>query len=241
MYRFYYITALPIIEEVCNVYRRMSHAAMRAGREPEGATLVAVSKGFGSDAVKEAYDAGLRAFGESRVQEAADKIAALRGLNIQWHLIGHLQKNKAKRAVELFDLIHSVDSVELMELLNKYAAASDKVQRALIEVSIAGEETKHGVGEEDIVGLLNAARNMKNLKIEGLMTIPPYFEDPEGSRPYYKRLKALADKYSLGEASMGMTNDFEVAMEEGATIVRVGTAIFGPRTRHLTRKAEQAG
>lgn len=229
--RFYYINALAIIDNVSMVYKRLSHAAMRAGRNPEDIRLVAVSKTVEAERLREAVETGQRIFGESRVQEAAEKIAELAGLNIEWHMIGHLQKNKAKKAVELFEMIQSVDSLELMSLLNGYAAASGKVQRALIEVNMAGEASKHGVPEAEVDALLKKAEGMNNLRIEGLMGIPPYFEDSEGSRPYYKKLRGLSERYKLRELSMGMTHDFEVAIEEGATMVRVGTAIFGERPR----------
>jgi hypothetical protein len=222
---------LSLLEDVSGIYKRMSHAAMRAGRDPGEVRLVAVTKTVGPGMIKEAYDLGLRAFGESRVQEAEGKIEALKGLAAEWHLIGHLQRNKAKKAVALFDLIHSVDSVELMAILNKNAAESGKIQRVLIQVNIAGERQKHGVGEAETDNLVSEAAGMKNIRVEGLMTIPPYTEDPEGSRPYYRRLRELVDKNGLREASMGMTHDFEVAIEEGATLVRVGTAIFGERRK----------
>lgn len=229
--RFYYINALAIIDNVSGVYKRMSHAAMRAGRDPAGVRLIAVSKTVDAGRLREAFDAGQRIFGESRLQEAMEKADELKGLNIEWHMIGHLQKNKARKAVGLFEVIHSVDSAELAGLIDKYAFEAGKTQRGLIEVSLAGEETKHGVGEADIEGLLRTAEGLRNIRIEGLMTIPPYFENPEGSRPYYRRLRELVDKFGLREASMGMTHDFEVAIEEGATMVRVGTAIFGERNK----------
>jgi hypothetical protein len=228
--RYYYITNLTeLIDRISTVYKRMSHAAMRAGRNPEDVRLVAVTKFVDASRIKEAFDAGLRVFGESRVQEAQEKVAELQGLNIQWHMVGHLQKNKAKAAVGIFDLIHSLDSVELMELVNKYADKLGKVQKGLIQVKLSEEESKFGISENEVEELLEAAKGMKNLKIEGLMTIPPFFDDPELARPYYRRLKELGDRFGLPELSMGMTNDFEIAIEEGATMVRVGTAIFGER------------
>lgn len=220
---------MPVLENVSLIYKRMSHAAMRAGRGPEEVVLVAVTKTVEAGKIREAVEAGLRVFGESRVQEAAGKAAELEGLNIKWHMVGHLQKNKAAAAVEIFDLIHSLDSVGLAGLLDRHAGRRGKLQRALIQVNLASEESKHGVGEDEVKGLLKAAEGMENLRIEGLMTIPPFFDDPEEARPFYRRLKALADRYGLRELSMGMTNDFEVAIEEGATMVRIGTAVFGER------------
>jgi hypothetical protein len=221
------------------VRRAMERAAGRAGRPPAEITLLAVSKAVGAGAVREAFEAGINAFGESRVQEAGRKMAALGGLGISWHFIGHLQTNKARAAASGgFELIHSVDSVKLLRELDRHAAAVGpfgKIQLALVEVKLSHEETKHGVSPEKMDEVLAASEGMKNVRIEGLMTIPPYFEDPEESRPYYRRLRELRDAYqvegfSLPVLSMGMSHDFEVAIEEGATIIRVGTAIFGQRT-----------
>ena len=188
--------------------------------------------------IKEAVSLGLRIFGENRVQEAQKKIEQCReqcaDCQVEWHMIGHLQKNKAKTAVRLFDLIHSIDSVGLAEEVNTCAAKENKVQRVLIEVKLSAEESKYGVPRKDLMGLIGAAADMKNLKLEGLMTIPPFFDDPEMARPFFRELKGLRDNaaqngYALPELSMGMTNDFEVAILEGATMVRIGTGIFGER------------
>jgi pyridoxal phosphate enzyme (YggS family) len=214
---------------------------MRAGRSPDEVKLIAVTKTIGIETIKEAIDAGLRIFGENRVQEAQKKISNLKSQisksKIEWHLIGHLQSNKAKYAVKLFDLIHSVDSIELAEELNKQAEKIGKIQRVLVQVKLSEEETKHGISEENLMPLLERINKLKNLKPEGLMTMPPYFENPEDARPYFKRLREIRDNinslrithYALRELSMGMSNDFEVAIEEGATMVRIGTAIFGQR------------
>lgn len=241
-YRYYYITALAVLENVVNIYKRMSHAAMRADRNPEEVTLIAVTKLVPAAKIKEAVDAGQRIFGESKVQEAAEKVEELKESWVaggrcpfRWHMVGHLQKNKVKKAVEIFDLIHSVDSFELMKLINRQAADSGKIQRVLVQVNLAREESKFGVRADEVKGFLEAAEGMENLKIEGLMTIPPFFDDPEGSRPFYRRLKELAGNYGLKELSMGMTGDFEAAIEEGATMVRVGTAIFGERPVKVQR------
>lgn len=220
--------------------KRISHAAMRAGRNPEEIKLIAVTKNVNIDTIKEAIDSGLRIFGENRVQEAIKKVSVIgcqaSGSNIQWHLIGHLQKNKTKYAVQLFDLIHSVDSIELAEELNKQAEKIGKVQRILIQVKLSEEETKHGVLEKDLEPLLEKIKSLRHLKLEGLMTMPPYVEDVEKVRPYFRRLKEIRDRcqdlgFHLPELSMGMSNDFEVAIEEGATMVRIGTAIFGERDK----------
>ncbi|HSW61710.1 MAG TPA: YggS family pyridoxal phosphate-dependent enzyme [Dissulfurispiraceae bacterium] len=229
-----------ILTSASEVLRKMSHAAMRAGRQPDAVRLVAVSKSVPPERILEAMEAGLRVFGESRVQEARDKIALLREPShefsgVQWHLIGHLQKNKAKQAIRLFDLIHSVDSVELADELNRHAADHGKVQRVLVEVKLSEEDTKQGIVESDLDALIAHIRQCANLKLEGLMTMPPYDPDPEKARPYFHRLRELraqAEKKGavLPELSMGMSHDFGVAIEEGATMVRVGTAIFGGRS-----------
>ncbi|HCZ11968.1 MAG TPA: YggS family pyridoxal phosphate-dependent enzyme [Nitrospiraceae bacterium] len=227
-----------MIESASIILKKMSHAAMRAGRCPSEIKLIAVTKTVSTEAVKEAVNAGLRIFGENRVQEAQKKISDLRfeisNSRIEWHLIGHLQKNKAKYAVQLFDLIHTVDSIDLAEELNRQAGKAGKIQRILIQVKLSEEETKHGVPEKDLMPLLEKIKGLRNLKLEGLMTMPPYFEDAEKARPYFKRLREIRDEadkkgYRLPELSMGMSGDFEVAIEEGATMVRIGTAIFGER------------
>lgn len=212
---------------------------MRAGRNPEDIKLIAVTKTVSIEKVKQAVDAGLRIFGESRVQEAQKKVMSneLRAMseNLSWHLIGHLQKNKAKVAVELFDLIHSVDSAELAEAINKHAEKLGKTQEILVQVKLSSETTKHGILKDNLISLINEIKKMKHLKVKGLMTIPPYFDESGMARPYFKEIRKLRDEvemngFKLPELSMGMTNDFEVAIEEGATMVRIGTAIFGDRT-----------
>lgn len=211
-------------------------AAKRAGRDPASVALVAVTKTVGPERVREAVAAGAAVLGENRVQEAREKIELL-GPIARWHLIGTLQKNKAKYAVRLFDLIHSVDSVELARELDRQAARTGKVQDVLIEVNIAGEASKTGAAHRDAAALVREAAALPNIRVLGLMAVPPYAEDPEASRPYFRRLRDLRDaiiketdpEMSLRELSMGMSGDFEVAVEEGATLVRVGTAIFGER------------
>ena len=218
-----------MLESISDIYKRISHAAMRGGRSPDEVRLVAVSKTVGADAVREAHEAGQRIFGESKVQEAQKKAGELGELNIKWHMVGHLQRNKARHAVGLFELIHSVDSVALLEEIDKQAAKKNIVQSVLLQVKLADEDTKSGAGERELEGLVSRAGGLKNIKVEGLMTIPPFYDEPEGARPYFKRLRELNEKYGFQELSMGMTGDFEVAIEEGATLVRVGTAIFGER------------
>ncbi len=227
-----------LLENIKNIYRKISSAAIRSGRSPFDVKLVAVTKTVSLEKIQEAVDLGLRLFGENRVQEAQKKIefckAHCKDSTIEWHLIGHLQKNKAKTAVHLFDVIQTVDSIELAELINKYAEKQGKTQRILIQVKLSEEETKHGVPKEYLGHLIKAIAKFKNLRLEGLMTMPPFFDDPDRSRPYFQKLRALRDKaedseMKLPELSMGMTNDFEVAILEGATIVRIGTAIFGER------------
>jgi PLP dependent protein len=227
-----------LCDNISDISDRISKAAARAGRRPEEIRLVAVSKTVGADAVFEAIEAGQTIFGENRVQEAMDKIATLKpkisNPEVEWHLIGHLQRNKARYAAGLFSLIHSVDSIALADELHRQAEKENVVQKLLVEVKLSEEETKHGCDEETLESLLIHIRGLKNLRVEGLMTIPPYFADPETARPYFRRLRELRDGlndrgFHLPELSMGMSNDFEVAIEEGATLVRVGTAIFGER------------
>lgn len=228
-----------LIDSISTVYKRISHAAIRAGRDPEEVTLIAVTKTVTVHQIKEAMDAGLRTFGENRVQEAKAKIEELSAgrtmPSVSWHLIGHLQKNKAKYAVRLFDLVHSLDSTGLAEELNSQAEKIGKVQEVLVEVKLSSEETKHGVARTELPELLKMVRTMEHLRLRGLMTVPPFFEHPEEARPYFRELRELRDGadaagHPLPELSMGMSNDFEVAIEEGATMVRIGTAIFGERS-----------
>lgn len=218
------------------VMDRIAAAAKRAGRDPVSVKLVVVTKTVSGEKVREAVSAGARVLGENRVQEAKEKIGAL-GKIADWHLIGHLQTNKAKYAVRLFDLIHSVDTVDLARELDKQAAKIGKVQEVLIEVSIAGEAAKAGVAVSGTGALVREAARLRNLSIKGLMTVPPFLDDPGEVRPYFRRLRELAESIArenipgvaMQELSMGMSHDFEIAIEEGATMVRVGTAIFGER------------
>jgi pyridoxal phosphate enzyme (YggS family) len=236
-----------ISENIKRLYRAISHAAMRAGREPHDVRLIAVTKNVAADAVIKALEIGLRDFGESRIQEFRGKYEEIterlgssaggqKGYKMRWHLIGHLQKNKAKVAVEFFDLIHSVDSAELADLLNRSAEKINKTQSIMLQVKLSSEESKYGIEKNKTEEILRYIEGMKNLRIEGLMTIPPYFDDPQKVRPYFRELREIRDDaeangFRLPELSMGMSHDFEVAVEEGATMVRVGTAIFGERRR----------
>ena len=216
---------------------RIREAAVACGRDPETVRLVAVSKTVPADRVLAAIKAGAADLGENYVQEAREKIEALRGERVSWHFIGHLQSNKARYAVKLFDLIHSVDSLKLAKELNKRAGAIGKAQKILIQVNISGEQTKSGIETERAVDLIRQIASLESLTICGLMTMPPYFNAPDRVRPYFKALKGLQDMIrkeaipglQMTELSMGMSGDFEAAIKEGATLVRIGTAIFGER------------
>jgi len=227
---------MSIADNIKTVMDRIASAAKQAGRDPASVRLVVVTKTIDHERIKEAAGAGATIFGENRVQEAKEKIEKL-GNIASWHLIGHLQVNKAKHAVKLFDLIHSVDNRELASEINKQAAKIGKVQNVLVEVNIAGEASKAGMAVKEAPTLVREIAGLKHITIQGLMTMPPYSENPEDSRPYFCVLKELAQSItregipgvSLKELSMGMSGDFEIAIEEGATMVRVGTAIFGER------------
>jgi hypothetical protein len=228
-----------IAKRVAAVRERIARAAARAGRRETDVLLVAISKTHPAEAVRAAFDAGVRDFGENRVQEAERKIAAtadLRAAGLRWHLVGHLQGNKARKAAPLFDRIHSVDSVDLLRRLDRIAAESGRGVRALVQVDLAGEATKFGLPENTLLAALEVARDLLSVRVEGLMILPPWSEDPEASRPWFRRLRELRDAASSrgllagAELSMGMSHDLEVAIEEGATLVRVGTAIFGERS-----------
>lgn len=231
-----------IAKNLQHIQDRIIESAKRSGRDPGNIKLVAVSKTVALEKIIEALNAGVLIFGENRVQEAQNKIRSqelgVRSDKIEWHLIGNLQKNKTRTAVDLFDLIHSVDSAALAEDINRHAQKIGKIQRILLQVKLVDEETKHGVREQDLNDLLDKVARMDHIQLEGLMTIPPYFDDPEKTRPHFRKLRQLADEaiakgYPVKELSMGMSNDFEVAIEEGATMVRVGTAIFGERDYKL--------
>lgn len=222
-----------IRDRLAAVQERIGAAASRVGRDATSVRLVAVSKMMPVDVIRRALDAGVTTLGENRVQEANAKISLLPGL-ATWHLVGHLQTNKAKLAVQLFEMIHSLDSLKLAQDLDKHGRQLNTVVRCLVEVNLGSEESKSGITEEEVRALLEGAKLLPNLRIEGLMAIPPFIPDAEGVRPFFRRLRNVRDKlegegWRLPELSMGMTHDFEVAIEEGATLVRIGTAIFGAR------------
>jgi pyridoxal phosphate enzyme (YggS family) len=225
---------MPTVKEnLLRVMERIEKAAQKVRRNPNEIKLVAVSKTVEVARIMEAIEAGVSILGENYVQEAQKKIEEI-GRPVSWHFIGHLQTNKAKYAIRLFDMIHSLDSVPLAEELNRRAEQADRVMKVMIEVNLSKEATKFGTDEEVVVNLAKRVQNLNHLSLEGLMTMPPYFDSPELSRPYYIALRALKERMvkegiPMKDLSMGMSNDFEIAIEEGATYVRVGTAIFGPR------------
>ena len=227
-----------IRDNLLMVLDRMDQAAKRAGRDPEEIKLVTVSKTVEPARIREAIEAGVTILGENYVQEARRKIEEI-GHGIQWHMIGHLQTNKAKYAVSLFDYVHSIDGISLAREIDRRAAQKGRRVRALVEVNLSGETSKFGIDPEDVMELIQHVASLKHISIEGLMTMPPYFNDPERARPYFVGLRELRDRVRrekieglrMDELSMGMSGDFEAAIEEGATMIRVGTAIFGER-RH---------
>jgi len=226
-----------IADNIVRVQERIAAACARAGRRPEEVKLVAVSKTVPPERIRQAYDAGLRDFGENRVQEASAKRPPLADLDATWHLVGHLQTNKARHARELFQYIHSVDSLRLAEKLDNAAVPSHGRLPVLLEVNLGEEPSKSGARGGEVLQLAEGVGLLPTLELCGLMVIPPFFENPEQARPFFRRLRELAEMIksrnlpgvSMGELSMGMSHDFEVAIEEGATMVRIGTAIFGPR------------
>jgi PLP dependent protein len=231
-----------IPENIAHIRERIAAAAFRAGRNPSDIALMAVTKTHPPDRIREAYKAGLRLFGENRVQEFSEKSPALRDLpGAEWHMIGHLQSNKAQKAAELFASVDSVDSVRLAQKLNQAAEQYGKKLAVLIEINVGEEAAKSGVapGAEELEELLNKAPEFAHLEFRGLMTVPPFTENPEHARPYFRQLRELRDRIaarnlpgvSMGVLSMGMSHDFDVAIEEGSTQVRVGTAIFGERPK----------
>lgn len=233
---------MSIAENIAEVRERILAAALRARRDPDTIALMAVSKTFSASHIREAYEGGIRMFGENRVQEFAGKAEAVRDLQqARWHMIGHLQSNKAGKAAELFDAVDSVDSLKLAEKLNDAARSVGKKLAVLVEVNVGGEAAKTGVGPDstELDRLLSAATRLDHLEVRGLMTVPPYTEDPQRARPYFRKLRELRDQIAarnlpavaMGTLSMGMSHDFEVAIEEGSTCVRVGTAIFGQRAK----------
>jgi PLP dependent protein len=236
------LSGMSIAQNVDEIRRRIAAAAHHASRDPNEITLMAVSKAFAPEHIRDAYAAGLRVFGENRVQEFSGKAEALAELkDTEWHMIGHLQTNKAASAAELFATIDSVDSLRLAEKLNSSAQQISKRLNALIEINVGGEAAKSGISPEstELEELLRAAPRLEHLGFRGLMTVPPFSDDPQEARPYFRRLREVRDQIaarklanvSMEVLSMGMSHDFEVAIEEGSTCVRIGTAIFGERTK----------
>jgi len=233
---------MAIIQNVREIRGRIANAASRAGRNPSDIALMAVTKTHPADLILEAYEAGLRLFGENRVQEFAEKLPKLRSLpGAEWHMIGHLQSNKAGKSAELFSAVDSVDSVRLAQKLNQSAQQLGKKLAVLIEINVGGETAKSGVAPNsiDFEALLKEGSKFDHLEVRGLMTVPPFTEDPEQARPYFRKLREVRDRIGarnlpgigMEVLSMGMSHDFEVAIEEGSTCVRVGTAIFGERPK----------
>lgn len=226
-----------MIDRLERIRERIKKAAEKTDRAADSIRLIAVSKTMPAEVVQEAIEAGVTDLGENYIQEAREKINTLATADVNWHFIGHLQSNKAKYAVRLFDLIHSVDSLKLAQELNKYAQKIDKIQAVLVQVNVAKEKSKSGVHVENTLELLKNIAQLENIAVQGLMTMPPYFNAPEKVRPFFAALRRLRDQINaaglpniaLDELSMGMTGDFEAAIEEGATMVRIGTAIFGAR------------
>ncbi len=221
-------------DRISDLQERIAAAARRAGRAPEEVELVAVSKKFGPETVREAAEHGLRVFGENKVQEAYAKIPECPG-GLSWHLVGHLQSNKIRPALELFDVIHSVDSVKLLRGLERVAEETGHRVRACLQVNVSGEAAKFGLAPEALPEALEAARECPHIEIAGLMTMPPFTREPEGAREHFVHLRELRDRCAdewdmpVDGLSMGMSRDFEIAIEEGATWIRIGTDIFGPR------------
>jgi len=229
-----------VAENLERIREQIAAAAGRCGRQERDIGLVAVTKTFPPAAVEEAIAAGQRAFGENRVQEAEAKITVLPRLpGVEWHLIGHLQTNKAKLAAELFDMVHSVDSEKVARKLSEAATVMGKTLSVLVQVDLGEEEAKFGAARDSVTPLVRTVSNFPGLRLDGLMTLPPFFENPEEARPFFSELREMRNRLAAempgclgrGHLSMGMSHDFEVAIEEGATLVRIGTAIFGDRNR----------
>jgi pyridoxal phosphate enzyme (YggS family) len=228
-----------IKDNLARVRATIAQAVMRAGRRPDEVTLIAVSKTFDAATVQQAVDAGARDLGENRVQEAATKVDGVKADGLRWHLIGHLQSNKARLAVKTFDVIHTIDSVELAERLDRISGEEQRRLDVLVQVDLGHETTKTGADEAELPAIIETLDAARHLSLKGLMTLPPLLEDVERARPFFRRLREIRDELNrhrplerrLAELSMGMSHDFLVAIEEGATMVRVGTAIFGARTK----------
>lgn len=225
---------MSIKENLEKISEKIRVKSQLVGRDPQEITLVAVTKTVEVDRIEEAIASGANIIGESRVQEAKEKYAKVDN-RVIWHLVGHLQRNKAKDAIKIFDLIHSVDSAKLAKEINKQARKVGKIQKILIEVNVSGEESKYGLRPEEVITFLKEVSGLSNIKVEGLMTMAPLYENPEDCRPYFRKLRELTEEVRAENIknvetvylSMGMSNDFEVAIEEGSNMVRIGTAIFG--------------
>lgn len=226
-----------IATSLAAVRERLARSVERAGRSPSSVRLIAISKTRPADDVRAAFEAGQTEFGENRVQEALEKIGATSDIPIAWHLVGHLQSNKARKAAAAFGWIHSIDSADLLKRVDEAAEDAGRRPELFIQVDLAGEPTKHGAPADAWLSVFEAASSCRAARVTGLMLLPPFFDDPEEARPYFRRLREIRDELAargvapelLHELSMGMSHDFEVAVEEGATLVRVGTAIFGER------------
>ncbi|MFT4579163.1 MAG: pyridoxal phosphate enzyme (YggS family) [Nitrospinales bacterium] len=226
-----------IADNLASVTHHIGEAARKAGRNPDSIRLIVVSKQVSSEKIIEAYQTGSKCFGENKVQEAISKIDEVNAQDVSWHFIGHLQKNKIKYLDSRFDLIHSVDSLSLAEKISAYCEGQNRQQAVLLQVNISGEEAKFGMTPSELEEQLPSFGQLQGIQVQGLMTIPPHNPDAENSRQYFSALRELRDKcktkniegIELNELSMGMTNDYPIAVEEGATLVRVGTAIFGQR------------
>ena len=228
----------PLAVRLADVRARLAAAARRSGRRPDDVRLIAISKTHPATLIRQVCQLGATDFGENRVQEAEGKINEIGREGVRWHLVGHLQANKARRAVSLFDVIHSLDTVDLAQRLDRLCAEEGRTSLpVLIQIDLGHEETKSGIDESELTHLVESLGPLTRLELIGLMTLPPFFDEPEQSRPFFRRLRELRDELNqrgafgdrTGELSMGMTHDFEVAIEEGATMVRIGTAIFGAR------------
>jgi len=223
-------------ERLDEIKRRIGAACEKAGRDPDGVRIMAASKTQPPEKIREAADCGIKLFGENRVQEGRQKIP-LSPSNLEWHMIGHLQTNKAREAVRLFKMIHSVDSAKLLAAVDAAGEQTGRLTPVFLEINVSGEGSKFGLAPENVPEVLKLANDLKRVEIKGLMTMPPAAEDPETARPFFRRLRELRDQwrdrsgFSLDELSMGMSHDFEVAVEEGATIVRLGTILFGERQK----------
>jgi pyridoxal phosphate enzyme (YggS family) len=230
-------------ERLADIRQRIEAACRRAGRDAAGVNLLAVTKTLGPEAVAEATGAGLACFGESRVQEARQKIPQCPS-NLHWHFIGHLQTNKVREALRWFEVIHAVDSVRLLEAIDRGAQEEGRTVPVCLEVNVSGERSKFGLNPDDVPAVLARASSLFRVRIMGLMTIPPIAADPAEARPFFQRLRTLRDRWQaetgvpLPELSMGMSHDFEVAVEEGATWIRLGTLLFGPRKKREIRELE---